>query len=238
MSVPAPSTPAGAAVVASVVGAALLLVAVTVAPVALAGKPVPRDEVRQRVDAILADGGYQTELPAAEPQPPAPERRRGRRGSRVGALASVVTWSLLTMGAVALVVALVFLVATLFTGGGGPRRTRSRDAVPEPPSEPPAGPSLPDPEELARRGDFGEAVHALLLHALSRLRATGLAMPPALTSREVLAAVPADAAPRRPLAELVEAVEQHLFAGRRLGAEEWRRCRRAYGELAGAEGTP
>jgi len=74
-----------------------------------------------------------------------------------------------------------------------PRRLPAASPVPRAPVatvevQRPAPPRLADWESLAREGRFGDAIHALLLRALSDLARTDSAAAPAasLTSREVL----------------------------------------------------
>lgn len=189
------------------------------------------EEVRQRVERILASPAYQTEMPAEEAGE-APEARR-----------DVPRWlaELMEIGLWLLAAGLLGLLAYLAVDAMR-RRTSPptsleppRPAAPPPPAAGPLSAPLPDPEALAGEGRFGEAVHALLLHALVVLvRRRDVRLPVSLTSREVLAASGLEGAPRQALGELVAAVERFLFAGRRLDADDWERCRRAFGTLDGS----
>lgn len=88
---------------------------------------------------------------------------------------------------------------------------------------------LGDADELARRGEFAEAIHTLLLrtlHALAQGAAVRLA--PATTSREVLACVPLLAEPRAALAGLITAVEITRFGDAPASAADYDRCRRQF----------
>lgn len=189
-------------------------------------------EVRRRVERILAVPGYQTELPeTAEAEPPF-------EPPRWGPLARVVGWVVLIAAAAGAVLVLGYVLWDLVA-----RRGARRAAPQPPPPRPPpavaaaAAAGLPDADSLAAAGRFGEAVHALLLHALAGLaRRRGAPLPPSLTGREAIPASGLAGEPRGALAELVAAVERFLFAGRALDAGDWERCRAAYARLAGSGG--
>src|SRR5262249_8321328 len=87
---------------------------------------------------------------------------------------------------------------------------------------PPARP--PMPAELAARGEFELAVHALFLAELSRLASwlkTEFAS--GRTGRELVALAP-EGAPRSALAELGALVERNRFAGASLTGADWTRA--------------
>jgi hypothetical protein len=90
-------------------------------------------------------------------------------------------------------------------------------------------------EELARRGLFGEAMHALLLTGLAETRKRlrdGFA--DSLTSREVVARVPLPRAGRDALARIVEAVERSYFGACDAGAGDYESCRDSFDALKAA----
>lgn len=187
-------------------------------------------EVRQRARRILDTPGFQTSLPEpAAALGPEPERETGAPSGVPG-----IPGVLLVVLAVAL---LLYLLGDLVlrrgrrSVGARPAAQSSRPAPPL--AAEPAPTPLPDPEELARGGRFGEAVHALLLAALVALsRQRSEPLPASLTSREVLAASGLTVAPRGALAELVHGVERFVFAGQALDAADWERCRAAFRRLS------
>lgn len=199
-----------------------------------AAAPGSSDELRQRVRRILEEPGYQTEMPQLGELPLSSV-------PSLGPLAELLLRILLIAAAAALVALLVYVAVDFVRS-----RRPAPEALPAPaPSRPPrplealpAPAPLPDPELLAREGRFGDAVHALLLHALAAVaRRRRTPVPASWTSREVLRDLDLPAEPRGALGELVAAVERYLFAGLPLGADDWERCRGAYRRLAGGEGA-
>jgi len=218
----------GRPAVAALLVAGLLVSGAVLAPPLLAAgaAPTAAGEVRRRVERILDVPGYQTTMPEAE-APAAPAAPPRIPTALVEAL------GLLVLGAAAAggVALLVFLSWDLLRRRGRrPTVAAAGAAAPPPPRA--AGDALPDAEALARDGRFGEAVHALLLHAFAGLaRRRGAPLPAGLTSREAMRASSLDAGSHGALAELVAAVERFVFAGRPLAADDWQRCRAAYERL-------
>jgi len=214
------------------------------------------DEVRSRRDRVLADPSLQTELPWAPnsrgrpaslrereagdrerdwrvPEAPAPSSAPSPRRSLGDSAARVLEWTLLILGGVVVLMLLLLLLRRVW----GSRRSDSRAArLPVPEEEAPASPALPTQDEvdrLARRGDYGAAIHLLLLRAVALItERTGRRFPAGHTSREVLAAAGLQSPARSALGVLVRAVERHLFGGRKPDAPDFERCRDAFGTLA------
>ena len=170
----------------------------------LVGAPQETD-VREARDAAQRGGGYQTSLPVADEvaNPRAPTRARSdpkprsehrtrSDGTWITSAAKILLWVIL--GAIA--IAGLFWGISEFRGRGPPEAAAtktepragvpvSRDASPVPVRP---GAVLPDPDALARNGEYADAIHALLLHALARLiRSRKLVLPRSLTSREATA---------------------------------------------------
>jgi hypothetical protein len=94
---------------------------------------------------------------------------------------------------------------------------------------------LGDADELARRGEFAEAIHALLLRTLQELaRSAAVRVVPAMTSREILARVPLLADARSALAGLITAVEITHFGDAPANAADYERCRQQFTVFAAA----
>jgi hypothetical protein len=92
---------------------------------------------------------------------------------------------------------------------------------------------LGDAEELARRGEFGEAIHTLLLRTLQELaKSSAVRVAPATTSREILARVALLADAREALAGLIVAVEVTHFGGGIATADDYARCREQFQRFA------
>jgi uncharacterized protein DUF4129 len=94
---------------------------------------------------------------------------------------------------------------------------------------------LGDADELARRGEFAEAIHTLLLRTLQELvRSAAVRVAPATTSREILARVPLLADARSALAGLITAVEITHFGDEPANAGDYDRCRQQFHVFAQA----
>lgn len=94
---------------------------------------------------------------------------------------------------------------------------------------------LGDAEALAARGEYGEAIHALLLRTLQELvRSSQVRVPAALTSREILGRVPLADDPREALAGLITAVEVTHFGGDAATQDDYVRCRAQFQRFAKA----
>jgi hypothetical protein len=88
---------------------------------------------------------------------------------------------------------------------------------------------LGDADELARRGQFAEAIHTLLLRTLQELvRSAAVRVAPATTSREILARVPLYADARTALGGLITAVEITHFGDEPANAADYERCRQQF----------
>jgi hypothetical protein len=113
-------------------------------------------------------------------------------------------------------------------------RSRPRGATPPPASvEGPVvsraapaapGPPLSEARRLASLGRHAEAIHALLLEAITRLGATARGFAPSLTSRELAASDAISGPARDAFGRLVRAVEISRFGGRPAGVAEFEAC--------------
>ncbi len=201
--------------------------------------PTP-EEVQRAAAEVFEGDRYQTRLPGegqgagVVPSPTDWERDldratgRSLRPARVpDAVAGVARALVYVVGAV-----FVLLIAGWFWSEWRASRSRS----PAPPPILPASPALaveaplPDAERLFREGLIAEAIHALLLACLRELPS----LPPAATSRELLAGMAPNDGARAALAQLVRAVELSRFGGRtpheadyRAGVESRQRFRAA-----------
>ena len=92
-----------------------------------------------------------------------------------------------------------------------------------------------DYELLAARGEFAEAVHALLLRSISLIRERGVALSSALTSREILRRAPLEDRDRDALSTLVGVTEVTHFGGRGATEADFLRCRELFERIAQGE---
>jgi hypothetical protein len=139
----------------------------------------------------------------------------------LGRAAPVLFWAALAALAV---VALIALWPA--SDGPGPALDAPpAPGAPRPPPGPGARPSLTKVDERARAGDFGGAIHQLLLCALDELgsRASS-ARAPSLTAREVLDRARPTESARPALAMIVAEAERVHFGGRAAGKADYERC--------------
>jgi hypothetical protein len=92
-----------------------------------------------------------------------------------------------------------------------------------------------DADELARQGQFGPAMHILLLKSLGELRRfLNLTIAVSLTSREILSRPGLNQEARAALTDLVNRVELAWFGAQEVGAAEYAACRLSFEALTGA----
>jgi hypothetical protein len=210
-----------------------------------------------RADAAarkVLDGRFQRELPltplerqltkptkTTEPRdaPPQFKRRRAgerdpERGTAATALSGIMRIVVIAVLAVAAAMIVMWILRDLRKGSANeslegeelPEATVDQDVLQRP---------IGDADELARAGQFAEAIHTLLLRTLIELvRATRTRVPAALTSREILARVPLVPAARTALDALVGAVEVTYFGDDVPGPEDYQRCRAEFQRFADA----
>lgn len=206
-----------------------LTAAVTLAPPPAPSRAASPESVQRALAEVIADGGYQDQIPDLDPSVLSSESAPG---------IPIVTLLLRLLGLALLVAVLVGgLALVLRTIARRPRFQR----ITPPPSASPAPTPVPAVADLDARvhaGDLDDAIHALLHRVLRWLIAREPALRPAsLTSRELLASAHLPAPAAAALTELVDAVERALFAGRPAAPADWQRCRAAYARLEAAIGA-
>jgi hypothetical protein len=187
-------------------------------------------EIRESVDQVFEDYDYQETLPFEEAGgEPVANRLNRRRGgidisTPVAVVSKVLIWVAIGVGIALL---LAFLVQQLQSIPPDPRTEEAMIA--ELAAQAPAPRvTLADADGLASQGRFGEAIHALLLHALVALRQRyALDYQPAQTSREILRRLPPSDR-RASLADLVLAVELTHFGGRESGRSDYEHCKSSF----------
>jgi hypothetical protein len=170
----------------------------------------------------------------AEPRTPAIDTRAPR--DEAGALGSLMTF--LLWGLVIVVAALlaVWFAGALWKGEDHAELAPDPDARAED-AETAAMIARPlgDADELARRGDYAEAIHTLLLRTLEELvRVADVRVERSHTSREILARVPLRPDARDALAGLITAVEVTHFGDAPAAAADYDRCREQFHRFAAA----
>lgn len=87
-------------------------------------------------------------------------------------------------------------------------------------------------DELARQGDFAEAMHALLLQSVNELRGRlRVSIGVSLTSREILQRIGLPAEGRNVFADIIRRVEISYFGSYQPGAADYTACRVSYDTL-------
>jgi hypothetical protein len=138
---------------------------------------------------------------------------------------------------VAGVLTAIFIVMTLVESAFGRALVRGSGASPERAGElaAAAGPrlSLMTADELAADGRYTEAMHQLLHDTVGALRRQlGANIPDALTSREILRALPLKAAEHNAFRDMIERVEQTWFAQRRAALDDYHAVRACFAVVA------
>jgi hypothetical protein len=150
----------------------------------------------------------------------------------MGGMFAIIMWGVIIVGVVLLI---VWIGAELMKYGGDDSAIAQDAAVPAAPDLAVIDRPLGDAEELARRGEFREAIHTLLLRTLEELaRTASVRVAPAMTSREILGRVPLLADSRDALAGLITAVELTHFGGDEATEHDYVRCRAQFQVFATA----
>jgi len=101
------------------------------------------------------------------------------------------------------------------------------------PDAAPAREWLEEADALAARGLYAEAVHHLLFRSVEDIkRRRPQIVRPSLTSRELAGASGIPTIARELFARIARQVENSLFGGRAVGAEDWQSARAAYADFA------
>jgi len=222
--------------------------------------PARADDRVERARASVLDERYQKSLPghdlsassdhagsASDPHDGRPRREgevapdderdtRHEALDRNGPMQGLFTFLLWAVVIVTLGLLVIWLASELLRYGGSDAQLAAE------PAADPHGVDLAviqrplgDAEALAERGDYGEAIHMLLLRTLQELvRSSAVRVPPALTSREILGRVPLADDPREALAGLITAVEVTHFGGDAATRDDYARCRAQFQRFARA----
>jgi hypothetical protein len=210
------------------------------------------DRVERARAAVLTDV-YQRALPGdgATAGSDAPTLHPGERGAGaepavdtrdepggfetglLGRIVNLLMWGALIVGTVLL----AFWIGAELLAFGADNAALADEApvAPEGPDLRVIERPLGDAEELAARGEYGEAIHTLLLRTLQELvRSAEVRVSAAMTSREILGRVPLAADARDALAGLITAVEITHFGDDPATAADYERCRAQFQRFATA----
>lgn len=152
------------------------------------------------------------------------------------AYARVILWSVIALGAAAILWALYNRIRH--------GRWSVRLIRPVPPGDPAteedwtpdeagARSWLEEADALAREGRFAEAIHHLLFRSIDDIASRRPALArPALTSREIAGSALIPDRARTLFAGIARLVERNLFGARPVGEPDWLRAREAYASFA------
>ena len=175
---------------------------------------------------VANDPGLQLHWPA----PVRPPELPAALGAITPGMAQALFWIVVVIGVGAILFALIALVRRWTPGKRAHAGQTAGRAVPAVITLPVAGLALAD--TLASQGQYGAAVHALLLSGVGTIDARfPRIVRPASTSRDI-ARLPILPAPMRDaFATMAEATERAVFAGRDLLRADWEACRARYATL-------
>ncbi len=222
-----------------------------------AARTVGGDGFAEAHRALRGDASIQFVLSRAKPPTPPPEWLRalgrwlrdafapvGRFLRWIGGFipdapyARIILWTVIALAAAAL---LAMVYERVRHGVWRLPRRRARgvaataDLVEEEwaPTEAPVRAWLQEADALAAEGRFADAIHLLLFRSVEDIRKRRpAAVRPALTSRELAAAPGVPASARALFARIAGKVEESLFGGRAVDAEQWAQARAAYADFA------
>jgi hypothetical protein len=183
--------------------------------------------------ALLGQGDLQFSLtPFQATPPPAWLKSLAQFLASIAPVFPYIFWTGLIIGGLAI---LVFVLREAI----GLRLPKFRRR-PRPPAEPEWRPSaarartlLEDADRLAAQGRFGEAAHLILFRSIEDIDASWPNLVrPALTSRDIAAHRGLPETARRTFGDIARVVEQSVFGGAELAADDFIFCRRAYERFA------
>jgi hypothetical protein len=193
------------------------------------------DAVASAHQRLLQEPGLQFDFPSVPPPPQPPEWWLAliRFLARLQPLFEILFWA--GLGILALIV--LFFIAREILRLRNRRRDDAEGTEDHLPDwRPPlarARALLADADRLAAQGLFAEAVHLLLFRSIEDIdERRPHSIKPAFTSRNIaeLNALPAPARPA--FARIATSVERSFFGGRKIDAQDFQECRRAYEAFA------
>lgn len=206
-----------------------------------------RETLRDHREEVLSDERYQESLPwdgttgagsgreaeGREPGEIVALRKALRHGGVLAQIAQVIFYLMLAAAIVLLVVWAIRALSERRIALGARAADRDRGAGDrgrvDPLADPEAGGRidwLARAERLAARGNFSDAIHALLLGAIDHLAGRAPSAPrKSLTSRELSNRFSLEGETRKAFRRLVHSVELSLFGEEPLGRADFQACR-------------
>jgi len=221
------------------------LAVIVTAPVVPVWAEQSGDRIDRAAKRALSDSSIQKVLPGFGPGRAAPRgggelppsrvpREDGRES--IGSVSRTLLWAFAIVAGLALLF-FVFRELRTFRRGSGRRRFEEVEASAVAGQTGDGGAPrdrlLEEADALAARGDFGEAIHLILMHSLRRLERAGeQVIGRSLTAREIVRGSRITARAREPLGAIVGASEITHFGGRPADARAYQGCREAYREFS------
>lgn len=198
------------------ISAAVLLVVVAAGVPALA-------QSTQQIEEAAAKTIHRHDIQAALPREDSSEMRHWK-------LANIPNWVWLCVVILALIVVFYPMLDELMFWR--PRHKEDWDGLPEDAAlraQQSLASVAANADELARQGRYMEAIHLLLLHALSVMRLRlRVQFPDSLTSREILRAANLASEGRAALQDMVSRVELSYFGEYPSAEEDYAACRASF----------
>lgn len=211
----------------------------------LSAYAAPTDEqIREAVEAVLANNRFQTELPndatVVETEVDTGPRWRFELPDGLSGLARLLMWLLIAAGSVLVVIFVVNELTSLRRRARGGAQW-AEDAIAKAErhaAEPGSRTSLDAADRLARNGEYGEALHMLLLDCIAQLRRLRFEslIAPSMTSRELASQLTLPEPSAEALSSMVSAVELSHFGGRQPEEQDYANCRESYLRIASESG--
>ena len=197
--------------------------------------------VRNDIDSILSERGYQRTMPPPPRQihlkVQFPEASLWDAGPAI----RVLLWVLVGAGVLFLAYQLYIFLSRMERRSGDERQQSRKTGIAgtaQTEDEEPTLASLDEIERLAQDGAYAEAVHLILLHCIDYLRERfPFARDPALTSREILAHGVLPDGVRNSFGFIVAAVEVAHFGRRHVEKSVYERCLNGYRAIAAANAS-
>jgi len=197
-----------------------------VATASAAPQPAP---VKDVVDRVIARERIQTDLPNAQPEDPGWGLGLPRQAGEL------VLWGGVAIGALVIAYS---LRDSLPTWSRSRRIEQGVEADVASARDAAMSSARLEADDLARAGRYGEAMHVLLLRALSELRERlKVSFADSLTSREIVRRAPLDAAGRERFSSMVKAVERVVFGDEGGDENAYFACRANFEALRRALGS-
>ncbi len=190
-------------------------------------KTVKRVYQAEKIQGSLPDG--------AEPVPVENQAPSGKPGSKASSFAGgFIQYILLACLVGILIVVLMHFKGFFWSDSRSRKILEEAETAPEAVSARMEQAGL-EADDYARRGEFAEAMHVLLLQSLGEMRLhLGISIAVSLTSREILRAINLSPQAKQAFADIISRVEISYFGNHTPSADEYALCRQHFDVLSQA----